>query len=80
MSEGGKVKFYKSEKGFGFIEREGKSDVHFDRDSFKGKPPFEGDAVVFDVVNQERGDHAENLKIIQKTFKESEEIPLITDS
>lgn len=80
MSERGKVKFYKSEKGFGFIEREGKRDVHFGSDSFKGEPPSEGDAVVFDVVNQVRGDHAENLKIIQKTFKESEEIPLITDS
>lgn len=80
MSERGKVKFYKSEKGFGFIEREGKRDLHFGRDSFKEEPPTKGDEVVFDVVKQQRGDHAENLKIIQKAFKESEEIPLITDS
>ncbi|NMC59257.1 MAG: type III-B CRISPR module RAMP protein Cmr6 [Candidatus Methanofastidiosa archaeon] len=68
MSERGKVKFYNSKKGFGFIEREGKDDVHFRRDSFKGKAPSEGDDVEFDVVKQTRGPHAKNLKITQRPF------------
>lgn len=81
MSERGRVKFYNTEREFGFIERKGKTEnVHIGSDSFKGKSPFEGDEVEFEVVKRVIGDHAENLKIIQKTFKESEEIPLITDS
>lgn len=64
MSERGNVKFYDSKRGFGFIERKGKSRVHFGRDSFKGKIPSKGDDVEFDVVKQARGLHAKNLKII----------------
>ena len=74
MSERGKVKFYKSEKGFGFIEREGKMDVHFGSDSFKGKPPFKGDEVEFDVVKQQRGPHAINLRITTGSSQTSEHI------
>jgi len=77
MSERGKVKFYNSEKGFGFIEREGKSDVHFDRDSFKEKVLSEGYDVEFDVVKQPRGHHARNLRIISGSSHESEHIQYI---
>ncbi len=83
MSEKGKVKFYNSEKGFGFIECEGKKDVHIGPDSFKGKTPSEGDDVVFDVVKQPRGLHATNIKIIEKehrSFGEPENSYHITDS
>ncbi len=73
MSERGRVKFYNSEKGFGFIEWKGKGDVHFDRDSFERKPPSGGDDVEFDVVEQPRGFHAKNIKIIQKEHESSEE-------
>lgn len=77
MSEKGEVKFYNSKKGFGFIEREGKSDVHFGRDSFKGKAPLEGDNVEFDVVEQPKGYHAKNLKIISQSSLKSGNIRYI---
>lgn len=77
MSERGKVKFYNSEKGFGFIERKGKSDVHFGEDSFNEKVPSEGDDVEFDVVRQTRGDHAKNLRIISGSSHESEHIQYV---
>jgi CRISPR-associated protein Cmr6 len=76
MSERGRVKFYNSESAYGFIKRKGKPDVHFDRDSFKGKPPVKGDEVVFDVVKQERGHHAMNLRF-STPFYESETIQYI---
>lgn len=77
MSERGKVKFYNSEKGFGFIEREGKSDVHFGEDSFKGKAPSEGNDVEFDVVKHTRGQHAGNLRVISGFSHEPENIRYI---
>ena len=83
MSEKGKVKFYDSGKGFGFIEREGKTNVHFNKASFKGEPPSKGDVVEFDVVKQERGEHATNIKIMQKehgSSGESEDSHHIADS
>lgn len=76
MSEWGKVKFYNSEKGFGFIVWKGK-EVHFSRDSFKGNPPSEGDDVEFDVVNQLRGLHAKNLRIISGASHKSGDIQYI---
>ena len=62
MTEQGIIKFYDSEKGYGFIKREGKKDVHFGRDSFEGNAPSEGDYVEFDMIEQEMGPHAKNLK------------------
>lgn len=65
--EKGKVKFYNSEKGYGFIEVKGKNDVHFSRDSFRGEIPTDGDFVEFEVVEEHQGLHAKNMRIIQKT-------------
>jgi CRISPR-associated protein Cmr6 len=76
MSESGRVKFYNSGKGFGFIERKGKPDVHFGRDSFKGKAPSKDDDVVFDVVKQQGKFHAKNLRISAPSH-ESENIQYI---
>lgn len=78
MSERGRVKFYNSEREYGFIEREGKSEnVHFGSDSFRGKPPFKSDEVEFDVVKQQRGLHAVNLRITTGSSHESEDIQYI---
>jgi len=77
MSERGRVKFYNSGREYGFIERKGKSDVHIGRDSFKGKPPAEGDEVEFEVVKQQRGLHAINLRITTGSSHESEHIQYI---
>ncbi len=60
----GKVKWFNSEKGFGFIEVEGGSDVFVHFSAIQGdgfKTLDEGQAVEFNVVQGNRGPQAENV-------------------
>lgn len=60
----GKVKWFNSDKGFGFIEREGGDDVfvHFSAIQMEGyKTLEEGQLVEFDIVNGDRGPQAANV-------------------
>ena len=60
----GTVKWFNSEKGFGFITKEDGNDVfvHFSALNMDGfKVLEEGQAVQFDVVNGEKGPQAANV-------------------
>ncbi len=60
----GKVKWFNSEKGFGFIEREDGDDVfvHFSAIQAEGfKTLEEGQEVEFEIVEGDRGPQAANV-------------------
>ena len=60
----GKVKWFNSDKGFGFIEREDGDDVfvHFSAIRMDGyKTLEEGQVVEFDIVQGDRGPQASNV-------------------
>jgi len=64
MATQGTVKWFNSEKGFGFIEVPGENDVfvHFSAIQSEGfKTLEEGQKVEFEIVEGQRGPQAENV-------------------
>ena len=65
MRTTGTVKWFKDDKGFGFITREdGEKDVFVHHSAIQAegfKTLMEGDRVEFDVVQGQKGPAAENL-------------------
>lgn len=63
----GIVKWFNDEKGFGFIEREGRADVfvHFRSINGDGRRTLqEGQKVTFEVTDGQKGPQAENVTIV----------------
>ena len=63
----GIVKWFNSEKGFGFISVEGGDDVfaHFSAINLDGfKTLEEGQTVTYDVVESNRGQQANNVTVV----------------
>jgi CspA family cold shock protein len=63
----GTVKFFNAEKGYGFISREGGSDVfvHFSNIEGNGyKTLTEGQTVEFEVAAGRKGDEAQKVRVV----------------
>jgi cold shock CspA family protein len=61
----GKVKWYSTEKRYGFIACDDGREVFLHSSSFKGKTPKEGDHVVFDIEVGGKGEKAYNVSITE---------------
>ena len=62
----GTVKWFNAEKGYGFIQREGGSDLFVHYTAIEGsgyRSLEEGQAVEFDVTNGPKGEQASNVRI-----------------
>lgn len=57
----GTVKFFNTEKGFGFIEVEGEKDVFVHSSALQGITITEGDRVQLDVERGPKGPQAANV-------------------
>lgn len=63
----GTVKFFNSEKGFGFISREGADDVFVHYSNIEGsgyRSLDEGQRVEFDLAPGRKGEEAHNVRAI----------------
>jgi len=63
----GTVKWFNAEKGYGFIEREGASDVFVHFSAIQGdgyRSLNEGQRVEFDVAPGRKGEEAQNVRPI----------------
>ena len=63
----GTVKWFNEQKGFGFIEQEGGSDVFVHHSAINGsgfKTLREGDRVTFDVEQGKKGPAAANVTVV----------------
>ena len=63
----GTVKFFNTEKGYGFISREGGSDIFVHYSNIEGsgyRSLEEGQTVEFDVAPGRKGDEAQNVRVI----------------
>lgn len=65
MSFNGKVKWFNETKGYGFIQKEDGKDIFVHYSAIQGsgyKSLKEGQAVTFDIVEEEKGPKAANVQ------------------
>ena len=63
----GKVKWFNNAKGYGFIEREGGSDVFVHYSAITGagfRSLEEGQAVEFELTTTDKGEQAQSVRIV----------------
>ena len=63
----GTVKWFNAEKGYGFIQREGGSDLFVHYTAIQGsgyRSLEEGQAVEFEVTQGPKGDQAQDVRVI----------------
>ncbi len=74
MKNRGKVKWFDSKKGYGFIKAEDGTDVFVHWSGIVSEEKFksisEGQTVEFDVIDVERGKQAVNVSVVETTTKE----------
>ena len=61
------MKFFNTEKGYGFISREGGDDVFVHYSNIEGsgyRSLEEGQAVEFDVAPGRKGEEAQNVRVV----------------
>ena len=67
MATQGTVKWFNSEKGFGFIQREGGDDVFVNFSAIQGdgyRSLEDGQRVEFDVAPGRKGEEAQNVRVV----------------
>lgn len=62
----GTVKFFNTDKGFGFITQDGGSDLFFHTTEVQGQPPRDGDKVEFEVGQGKKGPCAVSVRVVGK--------------
>jgi len=60
----GKIKWFSTEKGYGFIEQEGGSDLFVHVNDINGAALQEGDRVEFEIGEGKKGPCAKDVKTI----------------